>query len=122
MRGRPLGNYWGNDSIHVQFSDSLDGSGTPAFRIGTADSAVVNLEDCSGCGIRGWGWQDNGWGVGVLGPQIYFAITGPKTLRLQNREDGLAIDQVVLSPGTYLDRSPGALKDDATILVESGGP
>ena len=86
-----------------------------------AGSAVVNLEDCSGCGIRGWGWQDNGWGVGVLGPEIYFAATGPKTLRIQNREDGLAIDQVVLSPATYLDRPPGALKDDATILAESGG-
>ena len=121
MRGRALGNYWGNDSIHVQFSESVDGAGNPAFRIGTAGSAVVNLEDCSGCGIRGWGWQDNGWGIGVLGPEIYFASTGPKTLRLQNREDGLAIDQVVLSPATYLDRPPGALKDDATILAESGG-
>ena len=121
MRGRALGNYWGNDSIHVQFSDSVDGAGNPAFRIGTAGSAVVNLEDCSGCGIRGWGWQDNGWGVGVLGPEIYFAATGPNTLRIQNREDGLAIDQVVLSPATYLDRPPGALKDDATILAESGG-
>ena len=83
-------------------------------------SAVLNLEDCSG-GIRGWGWQDNGWGVGVLGPEIYFAATGPKTLRIQNREDGLAVDQLILSPATYLDRPPGALKDDATILAESGG-
>jgi phosphatidylserine/phosphatidylglycerophosphate/cardiolipin synthase-like enzyme len=122
MRGRALGNYWGNDSIHVQFSDSVDGADNPVFRIGTAGSAVLNLEDCSGCGIRGWGWQDNGWGVGVLGPEIYFAATGSHTLRIQNREDGLAIDQVVLSPATYLDRSPGALKDDATILAGSGGP
>jgi phosphatidylserine/phosphatidylglycerophosphate/cardiolipin synthase-like enzyme len=121
MRGRALGNYWGNDSVHVQFSDSLDSAGNPAFRTGTESSAVINLEDCSGCGLRGWGWQDNGWGVDVLGPEIYFAATGMKTLRIQNREDGLAIDQVVLSPAAYLDRAPGALKDDATILDERGG-
>jgi hypothetical protein len=82
---------------------------------------VVNLEDCSGCGVRGWGWQDNGWGVGVLGPVISFPTAGLKTLRLQNREDGLTIDQVVLSPATYLERSPGGLKDDATVLNERDG-
>jgi hypothetical protein len=121
MRSRADRNYWGNDSVHVQFSDSVNASGSPAFRIGTSDSTVVNLEDCSGCGIHGWGWQDNGWGVGVLGPPIYFAATGTHTIRIQNREDGLLIDQIVLSPGTYADSAPGSLKDDATILPESSG-
>jgi hypothetical protein len=91
------------------------------FRIGTTGSAVVNLEDCSGCGLRGWGWQDNGWGVGVLGPTIYFAESGPQTVRVQNREDGLVIDQIVLSPETYLGRAPGNLKEDATILPANSG-
>ena len=81
----------------------------------------MNLEDCSGCGIQGWGWQDNGWGVGVLGPQIFFQNTGQQTLRVQVREDGLSIDQIVLSPTTYLNSSPGALKNDTTILPRSGG-
>ena len=121
VRGRASANYWGNDSIHVQFADSVDASGTPAFRIGTTESAVVNLEDCSGCGLRGWGWQDNGWGVGALGPVISFATAGLKTLRIQNREDGLGIDQVVLSPTTYVERSPGGLKDDTTVLNEHDG-
>ena len=121
VRGKASANYWGNDSVHVQFSDSVDAAGNAAFRIGTSESAVINLEDCSGCGLRGWGWQDNGWGVGVLGPEISFASTGTKTLRIQNREDGLAIDQIVLSPATYLDRSPGRSKDDATILPEQPG-
>ena len=121
LRGRADADYWGNDSVHVQFSDAVDDAGVPAFRIGTTDSAVVNLEDCSGCDIQDWGWQDNGWGVSVLGPEIYFAVSGSQTLRIQNREDGLAIDQILLSPGTYLDRPPGALKQDATILPESGG-
>src|SRR6185436_8857863 len=81
----------------------------------------INLEDCSGCGLSGWGWQDNGWGVGVLGPQIFFQSTGTHTIRIQGREDGVSIDQIVLSPGTYLNTSPGALKNDNTVLPASGG-
>jgi hypothetical protein len=99
----------------------VNGSGQAVYRIGTTDSAVVNLEDASGAGLSGWGWQDNGWGVGVLGPEIHFATDGAQTLRIQVREDGLGIDQVVLSAVAYLDSSPGALKNDTTILPSPGG-
>jgi hypothetical protein len=77
----------------------------------------VNLEACSGCGLSGWGWQDNGWGTGVLGPLVYFQTTGPQTLRVQTREDGLAIDQIVLTGTTVIDQSPGAETNDSTILA-----
>jgi hypothetical protein len=120
IRGRAENDYWGNDSIHAQFSGSVDPAGAPAYRIGTTDSTVVVLEDCNGCGLSGWGWQDNGWGAGVLGPLVYFETAGTQTARIQTREDGFAIDQVVLSAATYLDESPGALKNDTTILPESG--
>src|SRR6185369_8295085 len=63
----------------------------------------------------------NGWGVGVLGPLIRFQNTGTHTLRIQVREDGLSIDQIVLSPQTCLNSSPGSLKNDATILPKSSG-
>jgi hypothetical protein len=116
MRGKAQNDFWGNDSVFIQFSGSVNSSGAPVFRIGTTGSTVYNLEDCSGCGIQGWGWQDNGWGVNVLGPQIYFAATGPQTIRVQVREDGLSIDQIVLSPQTYLSSSPGLLRNDTTIL------
>ena len=89
---------------------------TVAASIGSTSAAEVNLEDCSGCGIAGWGWQDNGWGVNVMGPLVYFGSTGPQTLRVQTREDGFAIDQIVLSPAQFLDASPGALKNDTRIL------
>ena len=56
------------------------------------------------------------WGVNVLGPVIYFATTGPQTIRIQNREDGLSIDQIVLSSSRYLTASPGATKNDTTIV------
>jgi hypothetical protein len=77
----------------------------------------VNLEECSGCGLSGWGWEDNGWGRGVLGPQIFFAQTGRQRMRIQTREDGLSIDQVVLSSAQFLGSSPGAKKNDTTILT-----
>jgi hypothetical protein len=111
-----------NDSFFVQFSGSVTSTNTPVYRIGTTDATVINLEDCSGCGLSNWGWQDNGWGVGVMGPLIYFQSTGTQTLRIQPREDGFSIDQIVLSPQTYLNSAPGALKNDTTILPKTGTP
>lgn len=116
IRGRAERDYWGNDSVHVQFSGSLDASGLPAWRIGTSAATAVNLEDASGAGLSGWGWQDNGYGTGVLGPVVYFETTGTQRIRIQTREDGFSIDQVVLSSGTYVNTAPGALKNDATIV------
>src|ERR1051325_2539876 len=104
IRAKAQNDYWGNDSVWVKFSDSVDSNGAPVFRMGTTTGTEVNLEDCSGCGISGWGWQDNGWGVGVFGPQIFFQTTGTHTIRVQAREDGVSVDQIALSPGTYLDR------------------
>ena len=95
----------------------MTSAGTAAWRIGTASAAEVNLEDCNGCGVSGWGWQDNGYGVGVLGPVIVFAQSGRQTLRIQPREDGFGIDQIVLSAVKYSSEAPGALKNDATILT-----
>lgn len=126
LRGKALNDFWGNDSIFIQFSDSVDSNGSPVFRIGTTSATEMNLEECSGCGIQGWGWQDNGWGVGVLGPLIRFQNTGTHTIRIQVREDGLSLDQIVLSAQTYLNTAPGSVKNDSTILPKSssggGGP
>jgi hypothetical protein len=121
LRLRAQNNYWANDSVHVQFSGSTNASGAAVYRIGTSASAEVNLEDCGGCGVSGWGWQDNGYGAGVLGPVVYFATSGPQTIRLQRRDDGVSVDQIVLSPAGYLNSAPGALKNDTTILPKSGG-
>jgi hypothetical protein len=116
VRGRAAGDAWTNDSAFVQFDHSVSADGTPVFRIGTSAATVYSVEDCSGCGLSGWGWQDNAYGTGALGPDIYFATSGPQRVRIQMREDGLGIDQIVLSAVTYLARSPGATKNDTTIL------
>jgi hypothetical protein len=116
LRGRAAGNSWANDSVFVQFDRSTDASGAPVYKIGTTNAAIVTLEDCINCGVSGWGWQDNGFGAGVIGPHIYFASTGSQKIRVQTREDGFSIDQIVVSPSTHLTTSPGALKNDTTIL------
>jgi endonuclease/exonuclease/phosphatase family metal-dependent hydrolase len=108
LRGRADGDHWANDSVFVQFSGSVTKSGSATWRIGTTSATEINLEECNGCGLAGWKWEDNGWGgIGVLGPEIYFATTGTHTIRVQTREDGLAIDRILLSPSTFLTSSPG---------------
>jgi phosphatidylserine/phosphatidylglycerophosphate/cardiolipin synthase-like enzyme len=121
LRGRANNNSGYSDSIYAQFSGSIDGQGAPIYRIGTSSGAWVNLEDCGGCANNGWGWQDNGFGAGVLGPLISFATGGPQTIRIQVREDGFSIDQIVLSPDTFVTMAPGTQKLDALILPKQGG-
>jgi hypothetical protein len=114
IRGQAEGDSWTNDSVFVQFSGSVNQAGTPAFLIGTAAATVVSVEEGSGMGLSGWGWEDNGYGS--LGPLVYFAASGPQTIRIQQREDGISIDQIVLSSSRYLTVAPGAARNDATVL------
>ena len=116
LRGRADRDFYYNDSVHVQFSGSVTQSGAPDWRIGSTSATVVVLEDCGGCPLNGWGWQDNGYGRDVLGPLVYFAATGPQTIRVQAREDGIAIDQIVISSQQYLTRPPGSVTGDGTIV------
>ena len=121
LRGKAYQNFGDNDSVWVQTSGTVDASGAPIYRIGTTSATMVNLEDCSGCTISNWGWQDNGYGSGVSGPLLKFAVSGTQTIRIQAREDGISLDQLVLSSNSYLTSAPGARTNDATILPESNG-
>ena len=115
LRGKAANNSYDNDSVYVQFSDSVTSRGTAVDRIGTTSGEAVVLQACTGAAEQGWGWPDNGW-CG-LGNNIYFQTTGTHTIRVQVREDGLSIDQVVLSPQSYLSSAPGARVNDTTILA-----
>lgn len=104
-----------NESVWVQFDQAVDGAGSPLWGIGTSSGLLVNLENCTGCGIAGWGWQDNGWWTGQTA-RVRFAVGGRQTLRVQVREEGVSFDQIVLSPVTWLSKAPGALRNDTTIV------
>jgi hypothetical protein len=119
IRGTAEGNSDVNDAVYVQFANSVDTSGAAIYRIGTTSAAKISLQDCTGCPLSGWGWQDNGFGANVLGPLVRFTATGQQTVRVQTWEDGLSIDQLVLSPAAYLTAAPGRLTNDTTILPES---
>ena len=114
LRMRAKSDSWRNDSTWVQFTGAVTSSGAPLWRTGTTSALLVSLEACSGCGLSGWGWQDSGYWISA--PPVRFQSAGPQTLRIQTREDGLQIDQMVLSPVTYFSTAPGALKNDGTML------
>ncbi len=56
--------------------------------------------------------------MGALGANLEFATSGSHTIRIQTREDGLSIDQIVLSSSRYLAAPPGANKNDPTIVAK----
>lgn len=115
VRLRAEANSLSNDSLHAQFTDSVDASGFATMRIGGNSSAEVVLQGGeSDSSVHTWGWADNGWNA--LGPHIYFATTGTHTIRIQQREDGTIVDQIVLSPDTYLTSPPGPRDNDTTIV------
>jgi hypothetical protein len=119
IRGKGESNLWSNDSAYLQFSGTVDAAGAASSRIGTTGSMWYSVEEYSNAGILNWGWQDNGFGTpGVVGPSLYFATTGLQTMRIQQREDGLSIDQIVISPTRYFSVSPGLAKNDATIVAK----
>lgn len=119
MRGKAIGNSTNNDSVWVQFSSSLNQSGGADYRIGTTAAIMYNMEECTGCGLSNWGWNDTG--INGMGPLVFFAASGTQTIRVQLREDGINLDQIVLSPQTYLNSAPGAFKNDSVILPRDGG-
>ncbi len=120
VRMRAQSDSLSNDSVHVQFSDSTDANRAAILRIGSTNSAEIVLQNGpNATSVHGWGWSDNGWGS--LGSDIYFASTGTHTVRIQAREDGAMIDQIVLSPDTYLISAPGGHTDDGTVLPYTEG-
>ena len=115
IRMRAQSDAWTNDSIFVQFSGAVDASGNAVNRIGTTGAMGVVLEEGGGAGVLGWGWADGGYGV--LGEPIYFNGNAEQRIRIQQREDGVRIDQIVISAGTYYQNAPGATKQDTTIVT-----
>lgn len=98
--------------------------GRTRFATGTTDALDINLEQCSGCGISGWGWRDERWGNRLTAAPVLlrFATGGWHRVRIQTREDGVSVDQIALSSGRYLNQPPGPAKNDRTILNRHPNP
>ena len=95
LRSRATGNSYNNDSLYVQFSGAVNATGAAVARIGTTSALAIVLEDHRDAWVANWGWSDAGYGADA--PPVYFAQTGPQTIRLQQREDGIGWDQLILS-------------------------
>lgn len=115
MRMRARANSKWNDSVWAQFSDAVESSGAPLVRIGSSNGLAFNLENCSGCGTSGWGWPAGAYWLAQQAV-VRFAAGGSHTLRVQIREDGVEIDQIVVSPVTYMAAAPGPVVNDQTIV------
>jgi hypothetical protein len=85
------------------------------YPIGSTTGLLVNLEPCNSCGVSGWGWQNGAYWL-TQATTVSFAASGRHTIRVQVREDGAQIDQIVLSPAQYLQAAPGPVKGDSTIV------
>jgi hypothetical protein len=115
LRLRAKSSHKNNDSVWVQFSDSVNGGGAPIYRIGTTAGLSVNMATCFDCIPAGWGWHNKTWWMPDTG-EIWFAASGKHTIRIQVRDDGVEIDQIVLSPARYLTAAPGPGTNDSTIV------
>jgi hypothetical protein len=117
VRLKATNNYWANDSLWLQFDGAVDQNGQ-AYAPGSTSGLAINLEECSNCGVSEWGWRDDAWGQpGAMSAlTLRFTQGGYHRVRIQTREDGVMIDQLVLSAEQYRTVRPGAVKNDATIL------
>jgi hypothetical protein len=115
LRIRAVNNSKWNDSLWVQFSDARF-NGASIYPIGAQSALDVNLAtDAGAASLNGWGWQNTAYWLNQ--PTTFtFPTSGPHTLRIQVREDGVELDQIVLSPVTFLNTRPGSLTNDSTIV------
>lgn len=122
LRLRATANSKWNESVWVQFTNALTVVGAVQWRIGSTSGLLVNLERCSGCGVSGWGWQDRAWWTGQS-PLVRFSSSGTQTIRIQTREDGVQVDQIVLATASspYYNAAPGSAVNDSTILPKPTG-
>ena len=115
LRLQALANSKFNDSVWVQFSDAF-ANGSSVYPIGSTDALLVNLAtDSTATSLSGWGWQNAAYWLSQA-TTVSFATSGAHTLRIQVREDGVQLDQIVLSPSRFKTSAPGPAGSDSTIV------
>lgn len=104
-----------NDAVWVQFSDARAG-GSPAYPLNSTSGLLVNLATTSGAdSLDNWGWQNGAYWLSQA-TAVTFASSGAHTMRIQLREDGVRLDQIVLSPSRFFTSAPGGPTNDSTIV------
>jgi hypothetical protein len=99
--GAPKGKAKAN-KLFVQFSDAVDKTNQEVLRPGTGSYLTAQ-----GPEREGWTWVGcDAVPPGASDPLIKFRTGGEVTVRLQGGEEGVAFDQVVLSPARFLDKPP----------------
>jgi hypothetical protein len=115
LRVKALNDSKFSDSLWAQFSDAR-ANGSSVYSIGSASALLVNLAtDGTASSNHGWGWVNGCYWL-TQSSTVTFATDGPHTLRLQVRESGVMVDQIVLSPGPFLQTPPGVRTADITIV------
>ena len=119
LRLRALSNSKYNDAIWVQFSNAQV-NGSRAYAINSASGLLVNLAtDGTGGSLNNWGWQNGAYWLSQA-TAVTFPVSGAQTIRIQVREDGVQLDQVVLSPSRFFNSAPGGPTNDGTIVAKGG--
>ncbi len=114
-----------SDSLWVQLSDAK-ASGAPAYPIGSTSGLLVNLAtDSTASSLHDWGWANGAYWL-TQAATVTFGLTGQHTMRIQPREYGVMLDQIVLSPSRFFNAdahcpnscagAPGPLSNDTTIV------
>ena len=86
------------------------------YPLSSTSALDVNLAtDATATSLNGWGWQNGAYWLSQA-TTVSFAASGTHTMRIQVREDGVQLDQIVLSPTTYLSVAPGSATHDSTIV------
>jgi probable HAF family extracellular repeat protein len=117
LRLKALNNSKYNDAVWVQFSGAI-ANGRPVFAINTTAGLLVNLAtDSNATSLNNWGWVNGAYWL-TQPTTFTFPAGGTQTMRIQVREDGVQLDQIVLSPKAYLSSPPGGPTNDATIVAK----
>jgi len=89
--------------------------GSSIYPMNTTSGLDVNLATDSAAGsLNRWGWQNTAYWLSQP-TTVTFATSGTHTMRIQVREDGVQLDQIVLSSSQYLTAAPGGVTNDMTI-------
>jgi endonuclease/exonuclease/phosphatase family metal-dependent hydrolase len=110
-----------SDSVWVQFSDAATPAGGSPYRINTSDALLVDLEACETCSVASAAWRDGAHWLSQ-DSRVMFEKSGVHTIRVQTREDGVQIDQIVLSPVGAVETKSVSSLDGARRLSPSFNP